>query len=73
MERLRQMFAREDSAASYEPLQGGSERPDGEHIDAEEQAFSWTDYAVFTLLGVAMLWAWYALTHSLSSIQLTSI
>ncbi|EUC32025.1 hypothetical protein COCCADRAFT_99738 [Bipolaris zeicola 26-R-13] len=58
MERLRQMFRREEPEASYEPLQGGSERPDGEHIDAEEQAFSWTDYAVFTLLGVAMLWAW---------------
>ena len=52
------MFGREEPEASYEPLQGGSERPDGEHIDAEEQAFSWTDYAVFTLLGVAMLWAW---------------
>lgn len=64
MERLRKIFDREEPAASYEPLQGGSERPDGEHIDAEEQAFSWTDYAVFTLLGVAMLWAWYAPKHS---------
>lgn len=59
MERLRRIFERDDSAASYEPLEGGSERPDGEHIDGEEQAFSWTDYAVFVLLGVAMLWAWY--------------
>lgn len=64
MERLRKIFDREEPAASYEPLQGGSERPDGEHIDAEEQGFSWTDYAVFTLLGVAMLWAWYASKHS---------
>jgi equilibrative nucleoside transporter 1/2/3 len=58
MERIRQIFERENSAASYEPLEGGSERPDGEGIVAEDQAFSWTDYAVFTLLGVAMLWAW---------------
>lgn len=24
-----------------------------------EAAFSWVEYAIFTLLGVAMLWAWY--------------
>jgi equilibrative nucleoside transporter 1/2/3 len=58
MERIRKIFERQNSAASYERLEGGSERPDGEHINADEQAFSWTDYAVFTLLGVAMLWAW---------------
>lgn len=58
MERIRRIFERENASASYEPIEGGSERPDGEHIGAEEQAFSWTDYAVFTLLGVAMLWAW---------------
>ena len=58
MNRIRQIFEGENSSASYEPLEGGSERPDGEHIEADEQAFSWTDYAVFTLLGVSMLWAW---------------
>jgi equilibrative nucleoside transporter 1/2/3 len=58
MDRIRHILERENSSASYEPLEGGSERPDGEHIEAEEQAFSWTDYAVFTLLGVSMLWAW---------------
>lgn len=58
MDRVRQIFERENSSAAYEPLQGGSERPDGEHIEAEEHAFSWIDYAVFTLLGVSMLWAW---------------
>jgi equilibrative nucleoside transporter 1/2/3 len=61
MERMRRIFERQNSAASYEPLAGGSERPHGEHIDAEEQVFSWTDYGVFMLLGVAMLWAWYVL------------
>ena len=32
-------------------------RPE-EHQDVEEMPFSWLDYAVFLLLGVAMLWAW---------------
>ncbi|KAF1941898.1 hypothetical protein EJ02DRAFT_346676 [Clathrospora elynae] len=58
MERIREIFARQNSEALYERLDGGSERPDGEPNDAEEQAFSWTDYSVFMLLGVAMLWAW---------------
>ncbi|KAI4911588.1 hypothetical protein J4E90_006405 [Alternaria incomplexa] len=58
MDRIRQIFDRENTSASYEPLEGGSERPDGERIEREDQAFSWTDYAVFTLLGVSMLWAW---------------
>ncbi|KAH9866789.1 hypothetical protein J1614_008482 [Plenodomus biglobosus] len=58
MERIRRLFERQDEAASYEPLTGGSERPDGERISADEQPFSWTDYSVFLLLGIAMLWAW---------------
>ncbi|RMZ67009.1 nucleoside transporter family [Pyrenophora seminiperda CCB06] len=58
MERIRRVFERENSAASYEALDGGSEGADGEHMEVGDQAFSWTDYAVFTLLGVAMLWAW---------------
>jgi equilibrative nucleoside transporter 1/2/3 len=58
MERVRRIFDRENSAAAYEPLEGGSERRDGQHVDAENQGFSWTDYGVFMLLGVAMLWAW---------------
>ncbi|CBX97517.1 hypothetical protein IAQ61_007073 [Plenodomus lingam] len=58
MERIRRIFERQDEAVSYEPLEGGSERTNGEHISTEEQVFSWTDYSVFVLLGVAMLWAW---------------
>ncbi len=58
MERIRRLFAREDTQA-YEPLEGGSERPDGERIEpSKDQAFSWIDYTIFLLLGVAMLWAW---------------
>ena len=26
---------------------------------SDEVPFSWVEYSIFTLLGVAMLWAWY--------------
>ncbi|KAF2751151.1 nucleoside transporter family [Sporormia fimetaria CBS 119925] len=56
MDRLRQLLRGDPS---YEPLEGGSETPDGERIEeAADQSFSWVDYSVFVLLGVAMLWAW---------------
>jgi equilibrative nucleoside transporter 1/2/3 len=59
MDRLRRVFGDTPDQA-YEPLEGGSERPDGERIeDTGAQQFSWTDYSVFLLLGIAMLWAWY--------------
>ncbi|KAF2995510.1 hypothetical protein E8E13_001154 [Curvularia kusanoi] len=59
MKRIRGIFEREtEREASYEPLEGGSERPDGERIEGPDNAFSWTAYSVFLLLGVAMLWAW---------------
>ncbi|KAJ4983199.1 Nucleoside transporter FUN26 [Stagonosporopsis vannaccii] len=59
MKRIRRIFEREtDREASYEPLEGGSERPDGERIEGSHTTFSWTVYGVFLLLGVAMLWAW---------------
>jgi equilibrative nucleoside transporter 1/2/3 len=60
MDRLRRVFGDDTLEQSYEPLEGGSERPDGERIeDTGAQQFSWIDYSVFLLLGVAMLWAWY--------------
>ena len=59
MKRIRRIFEHEtEREASYEPLEGGSERPDGERIEGSETAFSWPVYSVFLLLGVAMLWAW---------------
>lgn len=51
----------------YEPLLDGAERDDvssthdddteGEGIDGA--TFSWLEYGIFLLLGIAMLWAWY--------------
>ncbi|KAF1917348.1 nucleoside transporter-domain-containing protein [Ampelomyces quisqualis] len=59
MNRLRQVFGDDAPDHSYEPLEGSSERPDGERIEhTGARLFSWTDYSVFLLLGVAMLWAW---------------
>jgi len=60
---IRRLFPSESSEATYEPLEGGSERPDGERIDNENhRAYSRIDYYVFLLLGVAMLWAWCVLS-----------
>ena len=59
MKRIRGIFERQtEREASYEPLEGGSEDADGERIEGLDNAFSWTAYSVFLLLGVAMLWAW---------------
>ncbi|KAF2198058.1 hypothetical protein GQ43DRAFT_483642 [Delitschia confertaspora ATCC 74209] len=56
MDRARKLLQRR---TSYEPLDGGSEDPIGETIEhPQQERFSWIDYSVFVLLGVAMLWAW---------------
>lgn len=31
---------------------------DGELLDAAEVPFSWLEYSIFAMVGVAMLWAW---------------
>ena len=66
MERARKNFGREPAArdAEYEPLTA----TDDDHAMLEdstileppsETPFSWIEYTIFVLLGVAMLWAWY--------------
>lgn len=51
----------------YAPLQNSSDdlsdgdgdmADDGELFDAAEVPFSWFEYAIFAMIGVAMLWAW---------------
>ena len=61
MDRLRNAFKPKQA---YEPLlahdqddEDGTEYED-EEIAAEEFPFSWVEYSIFLLLGVAMLWAW---------------
>lgn len=56
MERIRKFWQPEQD---YEPIDGD---PIEEEIDDNETKprgpFSWTEYFIFLLLGVAMLWAW---------------
>ncbi|CEF83172.1 hypothetical protein SNK05_008079 [Fusarium graminearum] len=65
MDRVRKALGRQHSSTStseYEPLTGneeatpleGSTQLEGQH----ELPFSWVEYSIFGLLGVAMLWAW---------------
>jgi equilibrative nucleoside transporter 1/2/3 len=61
MDRLRNAFKPKQA---YEPLlahdqddEDGTEYED-EGLAAEEFPFSWVEYSIFLLLGVAMLWAW---------------
>lgn len=64
LRKARRSFLRseeEDGAvdASYQPLEGGSEGLNGQPIEhPSQQEFSWIDYSIFMLLGIAMLWAW---------------
>lgn len=50
-------------AEEYEPLRDVDETnalEDSVVLDtSEEVAFSWIEYSIFVLLGMAMLWAWY--------------
>lgn len=64
MDRIKSLFG---SRPEYEPLQSGAERDDESTQDGAEGGtedgataapFSWLEYAIFLLLGIAMLWAW---------------
>jgi solute carrier family 29 (equilibrative nucleoside transporter), member 1/2/3 len=62
MDRVKRFFG--PPQQPYEPI---DDRPheDGDSVEEdfesgqEEQPFSWVEYFIFMLLGVAMLWAWY--------------
>ncbi|KAF2100824.1 hypothetical protein NA57DRAFT_36254 [Rhizodiscina lignyota] len=62
MERVKRVFRR---TPSYQPLleNGGADTDHGNDWDERdgregEKKFSWMDYLIFMLIGVAMLWAW---------------
>jgi len=56
MERVRKIWQQEQE---YEPIEGGSADEEQERQELRESSsFSWTEYMIFMLLGVAMLWAW---------------
>ncbi|EKD21186.1 nucleoside transporter [Drepanopeziza brunnea f. sp. 'multigermtubi' MB_m1] len=68
IDRLRAIFDRPNREQQYEPIEednsDGDEyvqrRPilDAPDDDGEAEGFSWFEYSIFLLLGVAMLWAW---------------
>ncbi|CAD0110041.1 unnamed protein product [Aureobasidium uvarum] len=56
MERVRKLWQQEQD---YEPIEGASADEERERQELREAtSFSWTEYSIFLLLGVAMLWAW---------------
>jgi len=64
MDRIRGLFSQKAAEQQeYEPLRDGplvleegSSFLEGESED--EAPFSWVEYLIFGLIGVAMLWAW---------------
>lgn len=54
------MFKKPVDDQEYEPLQPEIEEGDDDTLTStpEDVPFSWLEYFVFMLLGVAMLWAW---------------
>lgn len=61
MDRLRVLFPKPIEDPEYAPLVDEADDLDDDQTLASEGAespFSWLEYAVFMLLGVAMLWAW---------------
>ncbi|KAI2630929.1 nucleoside transporter-domain-containing protein [Hypoxylon sp. NC1633] len=60
MDRFRAFFKKREDEDEYQPLTEESESVDGPHEHAEHHdvPFSWIEYGIFVLLGVAMLWAW---------------
>ncbi|KAM3068139.1 hypothetical protein ACMFMG_011189 [Clarireedia jacksonii] len=64
LERVRAIFKKPDAEPDYAPISSSSSvheedvrRPAPTEYD-NGQPFSWIEYSIFMLLGVAMLWAW---------------
>jgi equilibrative nucleoside transporter 1/2/3 len=62
IDRIRALFTKPDASQEYEPLHDDGDedvrRPVLLLPDTGEEPFSWLEYSIFLLLGVAMLWAW---------------
>jgi len=82
MERIKTMLGGNPKAlhdGEYEPLNDaftddsgtieGSVYEDYEQ-EGEDAPFSWIEYAIFALIGVAMLWAWYVAVYDLEGREL---
>jgi len=53
------MFTKPDEDQAYTPV-GDTEDGDNETLTSTHEGvpFSWLEYLIFLLLGIAMLWAW---------------
>jgi equilibrative nucleoside transporter 1/2/3 len=64
MDAIRAFFSsKKASEEEYEPLtdesRAGAEAVEGSGYEREEEVpFSWLEYSIFAMMGVAMLWAW---------------
>jgi solute carrier family 29 (equilibrative nucleoside transporter), member 1/2/3 len=60
MDRIRSLFAKPAEEHEYAPVGEDTEEGDDETLTSLQEGvpFSWLEYMVFLLLGVAMLWAW---------------
>ena len=59
MDRIRAFFAPAKPAPDdYAPLTDDDSDTLGGSVYEEEVPFSWIEYSIFALVGVAMLWAW---------------
>ena len=69
MDRLNDLFR---STPDYEPIGDPQQDDDSDSVSEETQrevdgtAFSWVEYSIFLLLGIAMLWAWYGRSTTLA-------
>lgn len=60
MDRLRSLFRKtEVDEQEYRPLYEEAVALGPEIDDENESPFSWLEYGIFVVLGIAMLWAWY--------------
>jgi solute carrier family 29 (equilibrative nucleoside transporter), member 1/2/3 len=65
MDWFRSLFKARETGPEYEPLSEEGQSRDDPALQQEQcdVPFSWSEYAIFTLLGVAMLWAWFVTHH----------
>ncbi|CRK08081.1 Nucleoside transporter FUN26 like protein [Verticillium longisporum] len=61
MDRIRDLFRQKDVREEYSPIIEDDNPMEGTALledDGEGVPFSWFEYSIFALLGMAMLWAW---------------
>lgn len=69
LDKVRSLFTAPDTEPAYEPVESNIdsededvERPVYYLPEAHEEPFSWLEYSIFLLLGIAMLWAWWVVS-----------